>query len=113
LMFGDFRFDVASSLLLGAVPGVWIGAQLSSRLPGGLVRRALILVLLASGLKLLGLSNTALIPVLAAAAGLGSLIWIALRRRNGLTALGRNERRLKTGAQAPETSDVGGRPAAS
>jgi uncharacterized membrane protein YfcA len=41
LLFGAFSFDVASSLLLGAIPGAWIGAHISSRAPGGLIRRIL------------------------------------------------------------------------
>ena len=53
LLFGDFHLDVTISLLLGSIPGVFLGADASSRAPGGLVRRALGLVLLASGLKLL------------------------------------------------------------
>ncbi|MGH3976083.1 MAG: sulfite exporter TauE/SafE family protein, partial [Pseudonocardiaceae bacterium] len=56
LLFGDFRLDLTTSLLLGCIPGVWVGAQLSARAPGGLVRRALAFVLLASALKLLNVS---------------------------------------------------------
>ena len=36
---------------------MWVGAHLSARAPGGLVRRALAFVLLASALKLLNVSN--------------------------------------------------------
>ncbi|MDG4831940.1 sulfite exporter TauE/SafE family protein [Solwaraspora sp. WMMD1047] len=93
LLFGDFRLDLTASLLIGAVPGAWLGAQLSTRAPGGLVRRALAVVLLASGLKLLGVPNGALLVGLAAALGLGSLAWMAARRRHGLPALARAERR--------------------
>ena len=54
LLFGDFQMALTVALLVGCIPGVWIGAQLSSRAPGGLIRRALAFVLLASALKLLG-----------------------------------------------------------
>src|SRR5262249_45242847 len=47
ILFGDFKLDLTASLLLGCIPGVWVGAQLSARAPGGLVRRALAFVLLA------------------------------------------------------------------
>ena len=57
LLFGDFQLDLTTSLLLGCIPGVWVGAHLSARAPGGLVRRALAFVLLASALKLLNVSN--------------------------------------------------------
>src|SRR5918995_826724 len=50
ILFGDFRMDLTTSLLLGCIPGVWLGAHLSSRAPGGLVRRALAFALLASAL---------------------------------------------------------------
>ncbi|MQA23959.1 MAG: TSUP family transporter [Micromonosporaceae bacterium] len=92
LLFGDFQLSLAAALLLGSVPGVWLGAQLSSRSPGGLVRVALTVVLLASGLKLLGLSNPALLATLGAAIACGVLGWTALRRRHGLPALRRDGR---------------------
>ena len=57
LLFGDFQMDLTTSLLLGCIPGVWVGAHLSARAPGGLVRRALAFVLLASALKLLHVST--------------------------------------------------------
>src|SRR5215470_8342011 len=57
LIFGDFRLGVTGALLAGSIPGAYIGAQLSSRLPGALLRRALAFVLLASALKLLGVST--------------------------------------------------------
>lgn len=52
LFFGDVRFDLTTSLLVGALPGVYAGARLSSRAPDRVVRPALFLVLLTSGLKL-------------------------------------------------------------
>jgi uncharacterized membrane protein YfcA len=91
ILFGDFRMDLTVSLLLGSIPGVFLGAQLSSRLPGGLVRRALTLVLLASGLKLLDVSNAAMVGTLAAVVLLGPPVWIWVRRSHGLPALARSE----------------------
>src|ERR671919_2717105 len=54
LLFGDFRLEVAGSLLIGALPGVYAGAQLSSRAADHVVRPVLVVVLAASGLRLLG-----------------------------------------------------------
>lgn len=51
-IFGDISFGLVGSLLLGAIPGVFVGAQLSARAPSKLVRPVLFLVLLSSGLKL-------------------------------------------------------------
>ncbi|HVH24572.1 MAG TPA: sulfite exporter TauE/SafE family protein, partial [Pseudonocardia sp.] len=87
LLFGDFQLDVTTSLLVGSVPGVFLGAQLSSRAPGGLIRRALAFVLLASGLKLLGVPNTATVAILAIALIGGPLLWMLARTRLGLPAL--------------------------
>lgn len=91
LLFGDFRLNLTLALLLGSIPGVFLGAQLSSRLPGGLVRRVLTLVLLASGLKLLDLSNAAMVATLAAVVVAGPPLWIWIRRSHGLPALARSE----------------------
>jgi len=86
LLFGDFQFDLAATLLLGCVPGAVIGALVSTRAPGGLVRRALALVLLASGLKLLGVSTPVTAVVLVACLVVGPVAWMVARRRNGLPA---------------------------
>ena len=53
--------------------------------------RALTLVLLASGLKLLDLSNPALLAVIAAVALTGPPLWIWARRSHGLPAFARSE----------------------
>lgn len=87
ILFGDFQLDVTTALVIGAVPGTWIGAQLSSRAPGGLVRRALAFVLLASALKLLGVPTAATGEILVAALLAAPLAWMLLRRRQGFTAL--------------------------
>ena len=34
MLFGDFKLDLTTSLLVGCIPGVWVGAQLSARAPG-------------------------------------------------------------------------------
>jgi uncharacterized membrane protein YfcA len=81
LVFGSFSLAVASSLLIGAIPGAWLGAQASTRAPGGIIRRVLAVVLLASSLKLLGASNEAVLAVSAGALVLGSLLWMVVRRR--------------------------------
>ena len=80
LLFGSFNLDITSSLLLGAIPGAFLGAQISSRAPGGIIRRILAVLLLASGLRLLGVSTEMVLVVAVAALGLGSLAWIAIRR---------------------------------
>ncbi|HEY7046715.1 MAG TPA: sulfite exporter TauE/SafE family protein [Jatrophihabitantaceae bacterium] len=91
LVFGDFQLDVTAALLVGSVPGAYLGAQLSSRLPGALIRRALAFVLLASALKLLGLSSVLTGVLLVGLAALAGPVWMLLRRRHGFPALPRRE----------------------
>jgi uncharacterized membrane protein YfcA len=52
LLFGDVRLGLTASLLLGALPGVYVGARLSAKAPDKVVRPALFTVLFTSGLKL-------------------------------------------------------------
>jgi uncharacterized protein len=109
LIFGDFQFNVTTALLIGSVPGVFLGAQVSARAQGGFIRRALAVVLLASALKLLHASNTELIAGVAAAAVLGPIAWAWVRHRNGLPALARHEDASTTGGSAtPATAPPAG-----
>lgn len=98
ILFGDFHLDLTLALIVGSVPGAWLGAQLSSRLPGGLVRRALAFVLLASALKMFGVPNLWTVAALLAFLVLAPLAWMYLRRRNGFPAIARR------GEQEPETA---------
>jgi len=105
LLFGDFHLDVTFSLLLGAVPGVYLGARYSSIAPGGFVRRALSLVLVASGLKLLGVDTIVLGYLLLAGCVVAPLVWAGLRRRHGLPALARLEAGRAPAAAPPVEPD--------
>jgi len=89
LLFGDFKLELTTSLLLGCVPGVWLGAHLSARASGGLVRRALAFILLASALKLLKVSNAHTGIALALVLVFAPLAWMLVRRRHGFPALAR------------------------
>ncbi|MBA3317285.1 MAG: sulfite exporter TauE/SafE family protein [Gemmatimonadales bacterium] len=96
LLFGDFQLDLTTSLLLGCVPGVWVGAHLSARAPGGLVRRALAFVLLASALKLLHVSTPATGVILLLTALIAPVLWMLVRRRHGFPAMAPSARRPKS-----------------
>jgi uncharacterized protein len=93
ILFGDFHMDLTTSILVGCIPGVWVGAHLSSRAPGGLVRRALAFVLLASALKLLNFSNEDTGLILALVLVFAPLLWMLVRRRYGFPALASRGRR--------------------
>jgi uncharacterized protein len=86
ILFGDFKLDLTASLLLGCIPGVWTGAHLSARAPGGLVRRALAFVLLASAVKLLDFSTRDTGIVLLLVALVAPVMWMLVRRRYGFPA---------------------------
>jgi hypothetical protein len=75
-LFGDLHLDLTGALLVGSIPGVLLGAQLSARAPAGFVRSALAVVLLASALKLFGVST----PVLIAAVALAAVAAVAVPR---------------------------------
>ena len=75
LFFGDLHLDLAATILIGSVPGVLLGARLSSRAPGGLVRAALVVVLLASAMKLFGAPNWSVLVVALAALAATAVIF--------------------------------------
>jgi uncharacterized protein len=54
LVSGNIDFGLAGTILIGSIPGVWIGSALAVRLPERGLRPALGIVLLASGLALVG-----------------------------------------------------------
>ncbi|MEU5880192.1 sulfite exporter TauE/SafE family protein [Spirillospora sp. NPDC047279] len=91
LLFGDFRMEVTAALLVGSIPGVYLGSKISSRAPGGLVRRALGLVLVASALKMFGLGAVPLAWTLVGLLVGAAAAWMLVRRHHGLPALPFNE----------------------
>jgi len=94
LIFGDVQFGITLPLLLGAVPGAYLGAKISSSAPQGIIRRVLAIVLSISGLKLLGVSTEALAYVIVAIVVLGPALWMLIRVREGLPALGSTEGKI-------------------
>ena len=53
LITGDVDLVLAGNILIGSIPGVWIGSGLAQRLPENALRPALGIVLLAAGLALI------------------------------------------------------------
>ncbi|NMO56411.1 sulfite exporter TauE/SafE family protein [Actinoplanes sp. TBRC 11911] len=86
-LFGDLQLDLAAAVVIGSVPGVLLGSRISSRAPAGLVRTALVIVLLASSLKLFNLS-TAVVGVVAGMAILAAAGVAVVRRRRALVPVG-------------------------
>ena len=81
LLFGSFSLAIATSLLVGAIPGTYIGAHISSRAPGGIIRRVLAVVLLASSLKLLGVPDAVVLGTAVAAILFAFVAWRYIRDR--------------------------------
>lgn len=90
LFFGDFQLGLTLSILIGAIPGVFVGALLSSKAPDHLIRPALVVVLLSSSLKLLGLGNHALLLAFGGLAAGGLLFWAFASYRRRATARSEN-----------------------
>jgi uncharacterized membrane protein YfcA len=81
--FGDISWVVVVSLLIGQIPGVWIGARMSSRYDGHALRWLLMVVLSATALKLLGVSS--LIAGMIALVGVAVVIVLIVRERMHVT----------------------------
>jgi uncharacterized membrane protein YfcA len=60
IVAGNVDYGLAGTILLGSVPGVWIGSHLSVRLPAGTLRTILGVVLIGAGL---GLASKAGAPI--------------------------------------------------
>ena len=58
LVAENVNFALAGNILLGSVPGVWLGSGLSVRVPTAALRTTLAIVLLGSGLGLLAKAGT-------------------------------------------------------
>ncbi|GEL94958.1 hypothetical protein CCO02nite_16160 [Cellulomonas composti] len=107
-LFGDLDMAITWPLLIGSIPGVFIGAQMSARMTGGLVRRALGFVLLASALKMLGVGNIETAVMLVAVLVLAPFAWMGVRRRHGFPAIARaQEAPAELPEIASETATVG------
>ena len=50
---GDVNVPLVSGLLLGSVPGVWLGSAIASRIPEGALRPAVATLLFVTGVKLI------------------------------------------------------------
>ena len=100
LIWGEFEVGLTSSLLIGSIPGVIIGAHISSRAPDRIIRPILVLVLALTGLKLLDVPNEVLGGILAGAIIAALATWFVRQRRDA-TNRGLPEAPL---ADAPRTT---------
>jgi uncharacterized protein len=80
LAFGSVQFAVTTSIVIGSIPAVLIGSFLSSRAPDKFIRPAITFVILASGLKYVGVATTALGWILCSVLLIGGLSWLGVAR---------------------------------
>ncbi len=79
---GNVDFGLAANILIGSVPGVWLGSHWSVRVPETVLRGTLAVVLIGAGMALLakaglGIPALALVPFPVAVVGL--LVFTAVR----------------------------------
>jgi uncharacterized membrane protein YfcA len=93
LVAGNVDLAATGWLLLGSIPGVLAGSQLTVKLPDRSLRIALATVLTLSGVKLTGIPGEAVILPVGLAAGLSLILLSEARRLNGRLAAVGNARR--------------------
>jgi uncharacterized membrane protein YfcA len=83
ILFGNFQLGLTTSVIVGAVPGVYVGANVSARASDRFIRPILVAVLSISALKLLNATNNELLvaTVVASLALLVSFVITARRKR--------------------------------
>jgi hypothetical protein len=86
---GNVDFGLVGAILIGSLPGVWIGSHVSVKLPSGLLRTALGTVMIAASLALFDKAGVELPLVVV----LG--VPVALALGLGLRALGRRGRTVR------------------
>jgi uncharacterized protein len=96
VLVGDFKLALTLSILIGSIPGVYVGSRLSASAPDVVVRPILVFVLAASAMKLLNFNNTELLVGLVALAIALPSIWLLINQT-------RARPRLVTAAAVAET----------
>ena len=87
LLHGNVDLGAMGWLLLGSVPGILIGSQLTVRLPERSLRIALATVLVLSGVKLLDVPGSSLLVPIVLIGGATLLVVTEYRRLNGRVAV--------------------------
>jgi uncharacterized membrane protein YfcA len=80
---GNVDFVLATNILIGSVPGILVGSQMSVKWPQGILRGALGVVLIAAGITIMNKANTDIVPwvMLAATIGIAALFLVQLGLR--------------------------------
>ena len=87
VLAGNVDFVLAGTILIGSIPGVWVGAGLTMRLPVGVMRATLAIVLIGAGLALIEKAYSGLAPgvVIGVPIAIAIIAWVVrLLRAQGL-----------------------------
>lgn len=98
LAIGQVDFTLMGNILIGSIPGVWVGSLLVNRVADQALRVTLAAVLLGSALASLGKAGASMptTAIIGAPLGVGALGWLTHRRR-ARPALGAGGARARTG----------------
>ncbi len=108
LLFGDFQLGLTGSLLLGSLPGVYLGARISAGpATSRIIRPALVVVISLSGLRLVGVPTVWLGGILFAMLGTAVVVVAMQHRRRAAAGAGLAED--PTGMAAVATIGLGAR----
>ena len=88
VLVGDFTLALTLSILIGSIPGVYLGSRLSASAPDVVVRPILVFVLAVSAMKLLNFSNTGLFIGLIVLAIALPPIWVLIAQTQARPRLG-------------------------
>lgn len=108
LVAGDTHLGLTGTLLIGAIPGIYVGAKLATRAPSGVLRWVLAILLLGSGLSLWQVPQAVTLAacgVLALAAVVG-----AARASERLPLVPRGRDPVAQDAATPPATDAGSSP---
>ena len=108
LIFGDFKLSLSASILVGSIPGIFLGARFSSRAPDYVIRPALMVVLSTTGLKLVGAPNLLLASIapVAVAAGIAYAVSSHRAARRALATRPTWEAGAVISGAAPSAAEV-------
>ena len=81
LLHGNVDLQAMKWLLVGSIPGVLIGSQMSVRVPERSLRFAFAFILVLSGIKLVGVPQASLIIVIALAVAAVTAVVLVVRQR--------------------------------
>lgn len=103
-------WEVLIPLVIGGIPGTFIGARIAHWVSQSVIRRGIVIVLSLTGLKLLGVSPEAVGIIGAGLLLLGPLAWGFVRQTRGLPAFDNNSgawRLPDRERERPEAEPVG------